>query len=345
MDVRPRSATLFVTFLSIAAAAVLAAEPVTEDQYQWRDNDFEQIAAPPPGTAQAELHEIRRLIAADRPAEADKLATRWINRHTGHELMPEAMLLRGDARAARKHYFRALYDYEQLVRAYPESEQFHEALEREFMIAKTFASGVKRRLWGMRIVPADGEAEELFILIQERAPGSRLAERAGKELGDFYYRRSEMALAAEAYDLFRQNYPRSQWSVHAVSRQIQANLATFRGPAYDATGLVEAQSRLSEFQEKMPVAAEQHGAAELSERVDESLAAKALVTARWYEKRGMRVSAVYMYRRVIDDYPGTVAAKEAAEALEKFSAALGPQAQPGDEADEQVSPDAEPASG
>ncbi|NJN40740.1 MAG: outer membrane protein assembly factor BamD, partial [Gammaproteobacteria bacterium] len=46
-------------------------------------------------------------------------------------------------------------------------------------------------------------------------------------------------------------------------------------------------------------------------RIDESLALKAYYTAEWYEKKDKTVSAVYMYRRLVRDYPRTAAAQAA----------------------------------
>ena len=45
------------------------------------------------------------------------------------------------------------------------------------------------------------------------------------ELADFYFRRRDMPLAADAYDLFVQNYPRSRQVVKARLRLIYSTYA------------------------------------------------------------------------------------------------------------------------
>lgn len=281
-----------------------------------RGQGFKKVQEPDPHTPEGELHAIRKLIAERRPGEASDVAKAWIKEHPNHPLLAQAYLIRGDARAANKDYYKALFDYEYVIRGFPGSDEFNTALERELSIAEAFGRGVKRKLWGMRILPAGGEAEELYIRIQERAPGSKIAERAGIELADFYYRRSEMVLAAEAYELFLQNYPRSQWREHAMKRQILSNLATFKGPRFDATGLIEAQRRLEDYKSDFPAAAEQIGAEALLTRVDETLATRTYLVAEWYEGRGKKVSASVMYKRVLRDHGGSVAAQRALERLE-----------------------------
>ena len=303
-----------VLMLVLSPAGPMAAQ----ETYELSDEGFEKVAEPDPATPEGRLQAIRRALAEDRFKDAEKQAGRWIDDYPNHSSLPQAHLLRGDARAGRAYYFKALFDYEYIARVYPGSPEFAAALERELKIAQMFGRGLHRRLWGIRMIPAGDEAEELLIRIQERAPGSKLAERAGIELGDYYYRQSHMRLAADAYDLFQDNYPNSNWKQHAIEQQIKANLATFKGPRFDATGLLEAQRRLAEYKQRFPAGADQLGAEPLLGRIDESLAEKDFLVARWYERQGKLVSARYGYRRVIKDFAGSAAALKAMERLKEL---------------------------
>ncbi len=307
--------------------AAVAAQP-TQGRYELGIGGFEAVEIPDPATPAGQLYRVRQLLADDQPGEARGLANDWIDAHgEQHPLSDEAYLLRADAKFAQNNYYIALFDYEYLVRSYPGSAYFVTALEREFEIASMFVQGTRRKLWGMRLVSAEGEGEELLIRIQERAPGSAIAERAGKALADYYYNNGEMRLAAEAYSLFVDLYPNSQWLAYAMQRQVDANLGRFRGPRFDATGLLEAERRLAAFAERMPAEAEQHGADELFVRIDESLARKSLVVAEWYDGQNEPVSAKYMYRRVVTDHPQSAAAQRALARLIAMDRQLGQQLQ------------------
>lgn len=275
-----------------------------------------------PASPEGQLQQARKAFAEGRADDAQDLAEEWIERYPNHPLQPEAVLLVADAKVARRNYYKALFDYEKILRLYPGSEQFSIALEREYQIADLFSHGMKRRLWGMRLVPAESEAEEVFIRIQERAPGSDVGEKASLALADHYFRHAEMANAAEAYDLFLLNYPRSLHREPAMLRLIQANLATFKGPTFDPTGLLDARQRLAMYQKEFPAAAERLGTPALLIRIDESMARKIYQTAWWYEVRGERVSAVYLHRRLIRDYPSTPAARDAMVKLTELGAPL-----------------------
>lgn len=310
----------------LAAALVLpAAAASAQEVFRLDDQGWEQVASPEPGTPEAELLTIRKHLAEDDFSRARKLADRWIETHPNHPRLPEAYVLRGDAKTGARDYYKALFDYEYVARSFPASEQFMVALQREFEIARLFAGGVKRKFFGMPLIPAQGEAEELFIRIQERVPGSDLGERASLALANFYFEDSSMNLAAEAYQLFLENYPRSASREWAMLRLIQASLATFQGPRFDPTGLLDAQQRLEQYQAEYPAVADRIGAAALQTRIRESLAMKMLTSADWYRLRGETVSELYTLRRLVREFPQTAAAREAVERIEGMGEPLVPE--------------------
>ena len=265
-----------------------------------------------PASPEGQLIEARKALIEGQPRRAEALASAWLDRHDPHPLRPEAFLIRGDALVAQNDEYKALYDYEAICTLYPGSEPYVSALRRELDIAKAYAGGMKRKLWGIRIVSAVDEAVELMIRVQERLPGSTLAEEAGMALADYYFTAGEMTLAAEAYLLFMENYPRSAQFRKARLRFIYARLASFKGPAYDASGLLEAAAQLRTLQEIEPLTAEQIGADALLLRIDESLASKLVSQARWYARTGDPISAELSVRRAVERYPRSIAAREAA---------------------------------
>jgi outer membrane protein assembly factor BamD (BamD/ComL family) len=129
-------------------------------------------------------------------------------------------------------------------------------------------------------------------------------------LGDFYFSRRQMSLAAEMYEIFVENYPRSVHVGKARKRLIFAHLASFKGPEFDAGGLDEARTRLQELRAVDPVAAQQIGAEALITRIEESNARKLYVTARWYQKTKDYIAAELTLRRLLQKHPRSVAAAD-----------------------------------
>lgn len=284
--------------------------------------------APEPGTDAWVISEARRALAADRSDEAHKALSDWIQIHerTDNPWLPEAFMLRGDARVAQGREYKALYDYERVALDYPESEVFLPTLERELEVGRMYLGGLKRPFLGLfRFEDASPIGIELLMRVQERAPGSQLAETAAIELADYFYRVRELELAAEMYSIFLINYPRSRHREHAMLRQIYANVAQFKGPRYDASTLVEAKALIRQFEDEYPQRAAQLGVTDaLVARLDESAAAQRLATAEWYFRRNDPVSARFTLRRLVTTYDGTVAAARGRALMEEHDWALPP---------------------
>lgn len=307
MTHRPLIRAGLFAFLTLAAAPAHA-----QDEFRLGDDDsWLKTESLDPGSPEGQLAHARRFIAEGRFERGQEAADRWIDQHPNHPLMPEAYLIRGDARVGRKSYYKALFDYEAIVRVYPASEVFIIALEREFEIAQRFAHGTKRKLWGLRLVGAKDEAEELLIRIQERLPGSALAERAGIELGDFYFREGKMKIAVIAYDLFLENYRNSEFVTIARLRLIAAHLAGAKGPEFDVSGLYAARERLREMQVVDPVAAQEHMADAIIAGINEKDARKMLTTAKWYLRTHDPIAAEFIIRRLVRTYERSAAAVDA----------------------------------
>jgi outer membrane protein assembly factor BamD (BamD/ComL family) len=317
---RHRSPFTFAAFLILALPALAQTEYTLDAQGNW-------VAAPvAPLTAdQRVMSDARRLLAENRPGPAISALSRWIDENgTGNSpLVPEAYLLRADAKTANGNEYEALYDYEKVIMDFPATEQYARAVERELEIAGRYVEGLNRRWFGFRIVPAEDVGEELLVRTQERMPGSRVAESAALELADFYYRNRDLAGASDAYEVFVTNFPTSASIDLARERRIYANIGRFKGPDYDASGLAEAKILIDEYAATNPAAARRAGLSDaLMARLDESAAAQLLSRARYYLVRHDPVSARYTLQRLVRDHPETVSAARAIAMLRERGWAL-----------------------
>lgn len=271
---------------------------------------------PAPDSDEGQLAKARALIAQGKPKAAERLMDLWLeeNDRSSNPWIGEAYLIRGDARLAQDREYRALEDYEEVAKRGRGSDAFVLALTREYEIGIRYLNGLKRRFLGMRIEDGTKIGEELLIRVQERLPGSRLAERALLDLADYYYRTRDLTSAATTYEIFLRNYPTSEFRQKAMLRRIYSNIARFKGPRYDGSGLVDSTVLIRDFASRYPADADTLGMNDaLIARLDESAGAQMLETARWYLKRNDAVSSRLTVERLLRKHPQTVAAVRAQE--------------------------------
>ncbi|MCH2148116.1 MAG: outer membrane protein assembly factor BamD [Phycisphaerales bacterium] len=307
-----------------ALLLLLCASQVTaQESYELNDQDTWQLTEQPePDTAAGRLAQIRKILAQNRPRRSLNLIERWIERNPRSPLLAEATMIKGDSLVALNDEYEALYDYEYIIRRWPESSAFMQACEREFQIAVEYAHGKRRKAFGLRIASGEDEAEELFIRIQERMDGSQLAEMAGIELADLYFRQRRMDLAADMYAIFIKNNPRSSYLGKARRRLIYSNLATFKGAEFDVVGLLEAKAELEQLIATDPTQAEQIGAHALLLLIQDRQATKMLVTAEWYLDVADPIAAELAIRRLVERFPETGACVRALELIPTVLAQL-----------------------
>lgn len=313
----PRSVRTILALLALAclSAGASAQEFILDDS-----GSFTQTNVPQPGTDAWLMAEAASLIADGNADAARDLLDPWIreNERTANEWLPRAYLLRGDARVMRGDEYKALYDYEFVIREFTGSEEYQTAVLREMDIAQRYLGGMRRKLWGLlRIEPARRLGEELMIRVQERLPGSRVSEEAAILLAEHYYKTRDLALAKEMFDIFQRNYPESEYAKEALLGQIYANVAQFKGPEYDVSGLIEAELLLDRFVRTYPADALRSGVAEgLGSRIDESRAQQMLKTGEWYIDRGDETSARFVLKRLLREHPATGGAQTALDIMQ-----------------------------
>jgi tetratricopeptide (TPR) repeat protein len=302
--------------LGVALSLALIGLTHAQDEFSLEDENW--VATTDSG-ADPDLRKARELLASDKPAQARKILDTWIAAHQyqGHPELAEAFLLRGDAKLMAGDEYEALYDYEAIAKQFYGTPAFPRAIERESQIASKYINGLKRKWFGwLRLERAEALGEELLIRVQERMPGSQLAEQAALELADYYYAQRDLAMASDMYGIIIANYPDSKYRKYASLREIYSNIAGFKGPHYDRSPLVEARILIDEFQARFPADAEQAGiTTQLEAWVDESEAAHILDTAMWYLKQSDEASTRFVLRRLIRDNPGSAAATKAVEMM------------------------------
>lgn len=311
----PPAAALLLCALVHTASAQQKTYTIGEGE-EWQVSQ-----APEAGSDADVIGRAREMIAQGREAMAESLLDGWIERNerTDNPWLAHAYLARGDARRLRDREVPALEDYEEIIKNFPGSDAYVTAIVRELDIGLAYLNGLRKKFLGMRIEPAERAGEEILIRVCQRLPKSRIAEEALMMLGDYYYRVRDMRMAADAYEIFLRLFPQSEMRQRAMQRRVYANIARFKGPAYDASGLREARFLIEDYKARYPQSAERDGLDEaLIARLDESAAVQMLETAQWYLRRKDPVAARLTVSRLLRRHPQTVAAIRAQEMIDEY---------------------------
>jgi outer membrane assembly lipoprotein YfiO len=310
---------IFASPLALAETALLA--PQTWER--GADNKWhavEQPATQPTVSnepvANPELDVIENLLAHHQGKAAKDRMIQWIkanpiapDRDRGLFLLAEMYDQVGDK-------LRAFFHLDELMDTYPESRLFFPALEKQYAIADRFLRGYKRRFLGIPFISTEEEGVEILFRIQERAPGSPIAERSLLRTADFYYDDSQFDLAADAYSAYVHAYPRSPEVPRCRLREAFASLAQFRGLRFDATPVINAKTQLENINAEYPDLANRENVKDVLERIDGILAARVATTAEFYVRTHEPRAAVYNWRYLIENFPNTAEAARARKKLE-----------------------------
>jgi outer membrane assembly lipoprotein YfiO len=320
---------LLLASLLLLAAAAIADEPKTwEFRGAGNWEELKHAPASQPAAADPTLDRLEQLVANRQYLAAKRQAIQWIRTHGKDAPMRDrAVYLLGQANFGYGDRIQAFYNFDEVLDLYPDSPLFNPALQREYDIADAYLNGYKRRFFGgLFKFGAEDEAIEMLYRIQQRSPGSPLAEKSLLRTGDYYYRDSQFDLAADVYAAFVRSFPRSPEIPRVRLRQAFSYYAQFRGLKYDATPIIDAREQLVGIMQQYPKLAEEENIAPVITRIDEAYARKLYLRGDFYKRTHQPRAAVYTWRYLVQTYPKSADAELARKAIARMpkSALDGP---------------------
>jgi len=301
----------------------LAAEPPAAElrNGQWQPIASAPTTAPTPPPDPVVDHAVI-LLNDNQPKQARDVLVEWIKNHAKNAPhRDEAIFLLGLATYridGFQGWIRAFYYCDEVMDEYPNSKLFNAALELQYNIADGLLNGHKMPFLGLHIISGYDEAVEMLYRIQQRSPGSPLAEKALLRTADYYYADRDYDLAADAYAAYVKNYPRSPHVPTARLREAFSSLAQFRGVRFDPSMILDARAQLLDLIAAYPQMARDENLPALVRAIDDTLAEKLFVTADFYRRTNVPASAVYLYRYLLAAYPAAPQAPAARAALAKM---------------------------
>jgi outer membrane assembly lipoprotein YfiO len=310
----------------VAAAGMLllvSARSAHADPKTWEfagGGQWPQVATPStaPATPDPTLDRVEQLVKENQNKSAAKLGIDWFLAHKGSGQADRALFLIAQAWYQYGDRVKSFYYLDELMDEHPDSRLYGAALDKQYQIANDYLAGYKRRFLGFPAFHAYDEAIEMLYRIQQRSPGSQLAEKALLRTANYYFSDQQYDFAADTYAAFMRTYPRSPQTPRVKLRYAYSMYAQFRGPRFDAAPVIDAREQLREVIAQYPQMAAEENLPDLVTQLDRNLARKLYWTADFYRRTKEPVGAAYTYRYLAKAYPQTPEGRRAAGLMAKL---------------------------
>ena len=306
----PRYMTQFV-ILSVVIL-LLVIQPVTALAEKWRlekGKDFKAVSAQ--DKYLLEVAEIKQLVNKGETGAVRK-ALDNLKRDYPEIAGPDLdAFIKAEMLFCQGKLAKAGRSYDKFLAEYPESELYEVALDRQFSIATAFLAGQKKPVLKVFKIKGSAEGEKIMEKVSDRAGQSPIAVKATQAVANSLEKRGKFD---EAY--YKWSEISSRWTSGQTGKDSLLNMgrckhAAYKGPKYDASNLISAKSYYENFKLRYPKGAEELDIDEKIEQIIEQQAYKQFSIGQYYERTGNKQSANLYYQMVIDNWPGSTAAKMA----------------------------------
>ena len=225
----------------------------------------------------------------------------------------EAQYYLGRCQEETGDYYKAFQEYRKTIQIYPSTKRFDEILEREYQQANYFLAGKKRKLFGLpAFLPARDKAVEIFQAIVDDGPFSEYGQLAQYKLGLAHLALQDYEAAVGAFEQVISRYPDSPLVDDARFQIAQASLKGTFKPNYDQSPTDLAVRELDNFLREYPESELSGEATTRLHELKERRAQHDYHVAQFYERRRHPASALIYYESIVNRFPETAWAPQAA---------------------------------
>jgi outer membrane protein assembly factor BamD (BamD/ComL family) len=212
-------------------------------------------------------------------------------------------------------FSKAVRGYEKFLAEYPRSELYEAALDREFAIATAFLAGRRKPILKVFKIRGYAEGEKIMGKISDRAGNAPIAMKAAVAVAQSLEKRGKFDEAYHQWSQISSRWPTGQLGKEALLAMARCKHAAYSGPQYDASNLISAKSYYENFKLRYPEDTREIDIDGKLKQINEQWAYKQFSIGWYYQRRGNKQSANLYYQMVLDNWPGSTAAKMAKEKI------------------------------
>ena len=251
----------------------------------------------------------------DQAATAFKAA---IARGPGSRVEQDGMFYLAESYFFSDDYSKAQSHYDDLLEKYPNSPHLDTVVRRQFAIARYWEQHHEHdphwvttpnllddtRPWFDTL----GNAMKTYEGIRLKDPTGPLADDAVMAAGISYFLRGRFEDADYQYKVLREEYPQSDHQFEAHILGLQCKLRMYQGPDYDGTPLEDAKKLVKQLKQQFAGKLsheERERLTDIQAELNEKLAERDFVTAKYYDETEHYSSARFYYQKIAQQYPNS----------------------------------------
>ena len=212
-------------------------------------------------------------------------------------------------------FAKAARAYDKFLVEYPESGLYEAVLAKQFAVATAFLAGEKKPILKIFKIKGYAEGTKIMERISDQAGQAPISVKATVAVADSFERRGKFNEAYHKWSIVSSRWPTGQTGKDALLAMGRCKHAAYKGPKYDVSNLISAKSYYENFSLRYPQDAEKFEIGKRLELINEQMALKQFRIGEYYQKTDNRQPANFYYQMVIDNWPGTIAAKMARTAM------------------------------
>lgn len=308
-----RSAKMRMFMLAMVLS--ICANAFCEQPQTWRlskDQKWQQVASDESGKYVLAVSNIKQLISSGRPNEAQK-ALAYLKKDfpamAGADL---DAFIAADLLYAEGKFTDSIPAFDKFMDDYPTSPLYEAALEREFQMGTALLAGYKVPLLKIFRVKGYDEGVKVMSRLADRAGDAPIAQQALIETAKSFEKRKLWREAFDTWADISSRWPTGQIGKDALLSMATTMYAIYKGPRYDATGLISAKGYYQSYQSRYPEDANQIDVPDILARIEEQIAYKQYTIGKYYQHVGIKTGAVLYYDQTVSNRPVSEAGKLAA---------------------------------
>ncbi|HMD59901.1 MAG TPA: outer membrane protein assembly factor BamD [Opitutaceae bacterium] len=263
------------------------------------------------------MNRARRAEEAGSRGTAIKEYEKVASKYQGSVFAPEALFRAAKILLQRRQYYKSFHDFQEMMRRYPNTKRFNEAVGEQYRIASALIDGAHNRAWGfLPLISNRTRGIEYFEVVLLNAPYSDYAPLALMDIarGNQYIKSTDDAI--DALDRLVNTYPQSVLAPVAYLKLGDLHASLTQGPKYDQGATKEAMTYYEDYMILYPGDSNIALAAAGVDKMKTILAqSKIYIGDFYFYKRLNYTAAKVFYNEAITTYPDSSPARTAKKRL------------------------------